>query len=157
MGLEGTNQPLSSMVVASTDPFAYVVAWLLGFVVACTTLLFVYTQVTGETPEQSWSETALGVTLIAAILYALIRYRASRIAFLLEAGERSPAVIESFRAVDQWVWATLVYARQGQAIQRRILLASSGRTRALGERAAVTIATDPESPKRVVVTDLYES
>lgn len=154
--LDGTRRELSSTAVASTDPFAYVVAWLLGFVVACTGLFVIYTRVTGERPRESWSEVALGVTLIAAFLYALIRYRASRISFLLATGERSSAAIHVFRDVDQWVWMTLGYDRRGRAIERRILLASSMRTRALRGRETVTIATDPSSPRRLVVTDLYE-
>jgi hypothetical protein len=156
MGSGGTKQPLASTVVASTDPLAYVAALLWGFVIVCTAALVIYALATGEALKQSWSEIVLGVSVISLGWYWLIRYRAWKIARLLETGERSTALVEAYRAMDQWVWVTLAFEHRGRAVTKRVLLAASERTRALAERETVTIATDPEAPKRLVISDFFE-
>jgi hypothetical protein len=150
------GEALSLWAVVTTDPAAYVFAWMLGVVVGCTAVVGIDAVVTGRQPVEPWTEVATGVTLIVAVLYALLRSRAGQLTRLLEEGERVEAVLEELVDAAQWVHVKLSFRSRGCELRRRLLLPSSRRTRSLAGRALVEVAVDPASPRRVLVVALYE-
>lgn len=150
------RRPLSLWAVATTDPMGYVVTWMLAVVVGCTAVMMVDALVTGRPSTEPWSEVVVGVGLIVAFLYALLRSRARRLTRLLEHGERVDAAVDEFRQAAQWVHLKLSFETRGRELRRSLLLPSSRRTCSLEGRGSVTLAVDAAEPRRLVVADLYD-
>jgi len=150
------QRPLPLWAVATTDPMGYVVAWMLAVVIGGTAVMVVDALVTRRPSTEPWSEVVAGVSLIVAVLYALLRSRAGRLTRLLEHGERVDAVVDEFRQVAQWVHLKVSFETRGRQLRRSLLLPSSRRTGSLEGRSAVTLAVDAAAPRRLVVADLYD-
>lgn len=143
------------LAVASTDPVSFVAALMLLCTVAIVLTIFIHSQVTGIQPKESWTEVSVGVALIAAVFLAVIVYRTRSINRLLNVSTRQAARVERFLAVGIWVIMQLQYDWKGIQTERRLWLANSKRSRRLGRMSEVTLAMDPASPGRFVITDLF--
>lgn len=145
----------SFLSVATTDPVAFVAALMLFCTAAIVVTIFIHSQVTGIQPQESWTEVSVGVGLIMTVFLAVIIYRVRSINRLLSHNTRQTARVERYLAVGIWVIVQLKYEWNGIQAERRIWLANSKRSRRLGHAAEVTLAVDPSSSQRFVVTDLF--
>jgi hypothetical protein len=145
----------SFLAVASTDPASFIAVLMLFCTAAIVVTIFIHSQVTGIQPQESWTEVSVGVALIATVFLAAIIYRARSINRLLSHNTRQTARVDRYLAVGIWVIVQLQYEWNGIQAERRIWLANSKRSRRLDRVSEVTLAMDPASSGRIVITDLF--
>lgn len=151
-----STERVSLWSIVSTDGYAHLLAWMIAVVVLCTAGIYVHWQVTGLHPEESWSDVALGVGSMVAVMYGLLRWRAARVASLVATGHRVPATLDGFFSFGQWVRVRFSYEYLGRPIHQKMVFVFGKRTNSLKGRSQLTAVVHPDDPRRVTIAELYE-
>jgi cytochrome c biogenesis protein CcdA len=145
----------SHLAVASTDPLSFVVSLMLVVIVLGALVIFIDSKMTGFEPKESWAEVSAGVLLITLGILAVVHYRTRSINRILASAHWRKARLEKFRTASQWTILRVAYEMNGKMTEKGVWLANSRRSRALGKLEEVTLALDPASLRRFVITNLY--
>lgn len=141
--------------VARHDVLGHILAWMLGLVLTSVPAALIYSLVTGWQPSEPWSEIGVGVGAMALVGYALLRWRAARVARFLGEARQVEARVEKYLPAGMWSAFTVTYEIDGEERKARITVPNTKRSTRLGRASRVTLAVAPQERAVPIVLDLY--
>ena len=155
LGVHDSGRKISLMEVSSRDGIAFtarlliIMTWLMIIVIG------VSIAAGEQKPKESPGEIALGMAFITAALLMVIVVRRNSIARSLSAWSPARAQIYHSAHVQFFITVGLLYTWRGKELKRTVQVPAGKATKFLVDRKDVTILVDPDSPRRIIIGELY--